>query len=60
MMKWHAVEDKSGAYEIRRSSGEMFGGIVIDSIPSDEYQETLVKAKALLNSIGANETNLKS
>lgn len=29
-MKWHAVKDKSGAYEIRRSSGEMFGGIIID------------------------------
>ena len=30
MMKWHAVEDKSGAYEIRCSRGEMVGGIVID------------------------------
>jgi len=29
-MKWHAVKDKSGAYEIRRSNGEMIGGIVID------------------------------
>jgi len=29
-MKWHAVKDKSGAYEIRRSSGEIFGGIIID------------------------------
>ena len=27
------------------------GGIVIDSIPEDEYKETLVKAKALLNAI---------
>jgi len=27
------------------------GGIVIDSIPEDEYEETLTKAKALLNSI---------
>ena len=27
------------------------GGIVIDSDPEDEYQETLVKAKALLNAI---------
>lgn len=30
MMKWHAVKDKSGAYEIRRSSGEVFGGIIVD------------------------------
>ena len=30
------------------------GGIVIDSIPENEYAETLVKAEALLNSIGAN------
>lgn len=29
-MKWHAVKDKSGAYEIRRNDGEMLGGIVID------------------------------
>ncbi|MGC2235145.1 MAG: aminodeoxychorismate synthase component I [Pyrinomonadaceae bacterium] len=29
------------------------GGIVIDSIPEDEYAETLVKAKALLDSINA-------
>ncbi len=29
-MKWHAVKDKSGAYEIRRNDGEMFGGIIID------------------------------
>jgi para-aminobenzoate synthetase component 1 len=27
------------------------GGIVIDSIPEDEYEETLTKAKALLNSL---------
>ncbi len=30
------------------------GGIVIDSLPEKEYEETLIKAKALLNSIGAN------
>jgi hypothetical protein len=30
MMKWHAVKDKSGAYEIRRNDNEMFGGIIID------------------------------
>ena len=29
-MKWHAVTDKSGAYEIRRNDGAIFGGIVID------------------------------
>jgi para-aminobenzoate synthetase component 1 len=29
------------------------GGIVIDSIPEDEYEETLIKAKALLDSINA-------
>jgi para-aminobenzoate synthetase component 1 len=29
------------------------GGIVIDSIPEKEYEETLVKARALLNSIKA-------
>jgi para-aminobenzoate synthetase component 1 len=29
------------------------GGIVIDSVPEDEYEETLVKARALLNSINA-------
>jgi para-aminobenzoate synthetase len=27
------------------------GGIVIDSLPEDEYEETLTKAKALVNSI---------
>lgn len=29
-MKWHAVKDKSGAYEIRRNDGEIFGGIIVD------------------------------
>jgi para-aminobenzoate synthetase component 1 len=29
------------------------GGIVIDSIPEDEYEETLTKAKALLDAINA-------
>jgi len=29
-MKWHAVKEKSGAYEIRRGDGEIFGGIIID------------------------------
>ncbi len=27
------------------------GGIVIDSVPKNEYEETLVKAKALLEAI---------
>lgn len=31
------------------------GGIVIDSIPENEYEETLTKAQVLLNSIGAKE-----
>jgi para-aminobenzoate synthetase component I len=30
------------------------GGIVIDSIPKQEYEETLIKAKALLDSINGN------
>ncbi len=29
------------------------GGIVIDSIPEKEYEETLVKARALLGAINA-------
>lgn len=29
-MKWQAVKDKSGAYELRRNDGEIFGGIIID------------------------------
>ncbi len=28
------------------------GGIVIDSVPEDEYEETLIKAKALMSAIG--------
>jgi para-aminobenzoate synthetase component I len=35
------------------------GGIVIDSIPEKEYEETLVKAKALLSSINAKAEDLK-
>ena len=30
------------------------GGIVIDSIPENEYEETLVKAKALIKAINGN------
>lgn len=29
-MKWHAVTDQSGAYEIRRNDGEVFGGLIIN------------------------------
>jgi hypothetical protein len=29
-MKWYAVKEKPGAYEIRRNDGEIFGGIIID------------------------------
>jgi len=36
------------------------GGIVIDSDPSNEYDETLTKARVLLNAIGAREDDLKS
>ncbi len=36
------------------------GGIVIDSIPELEYEETLIKAKALLDSIGASAEDLKT
>ena len=35
------------------------GGIVIDSVPENEYEESLLKAKALLDAInaGAESTN---
>lgn len=29
-MKWYAVKERSGAYEIRRSDGNIFGGIIIN------------------------------
>lgn len=29
-MKWHAVKDQPGTYEIRQSGDEIFGGIIID------------------------------
>lgn len=32
------------------------GGITIESVPAEEYAETLVKAKSLLKSLGARET----
>jgi len=32
------------------------GGITIDSVPECEYQESLIKAKALLDSLGVEET----
>jgi len=34
------------------------GGIVIDSVPELEYEETLVKAKALLEALGADGNEL--
>ncbi len=34
------------------------GGIVIDSVSKDEYEETLVKARALLRATGATEESL--
>ena len=33
------------------------GGITIDSVPEDEYEETLLKAKALLNAINGKLSN---
>ena len=38
----------------QRATFNVGGGIVIDSDPLNEYDETLVKAKALLNAIGGN------
>jgi anthranilate/para-aminobenzoate synthase component I len=35
------------------------GGIVIDSIPENEYEETLVKAKAIFNAINADVNDLQ-
>ena len=29
------------------------GGIVVDSVPENEYEESLLKAKALLQALGA-------
>jgi len=37
----------------RKAIFNVGGGIVFDSIPEDEYEETLTKAKVLLNSINA-------
>jgi len=33
------------------------GGIVIDSVPEDEFNESLLKAKALLQALGAINQN---
>jgi anthranilate/para-aminobenzoate synthase component I len=35
------------------------GGIVIDSVPETEYEETLIKAEALLRAINATSDDLK-
>ncbi len=43
----------------QKATFDVGGGIVIDSIPEDEYEETLTKAKALLNSINGNIENLR-
>lgn len=39
----------------REATFNVGGGIVIDSVPENEYDETLIKAKALLKAIGAEE-----
>ena len=36
------------------------GGIVIDSVSELEYEETLIKAKALLHALGANENEFSN
>jgi para-aminobenzoate synthetase component 1 len=33
------------------------GGIVADSIPEDEYEETLIKAKAILKALSIGDEN---
>jgi para-aminobenzoate synthetase component 1 len=35
------------------------GGIVADSVPEAEYEETLVKAKAMLAALGVNEAEFQ-
>lgn len=42
-------------YQGRQASFNAGGGIVADSIPSDEYEETLMKAEGLLRSFGAQD-----
>lgn len=37
-----------------RAAFNVGGGVVIDSDPADEYQESLLKAAALLNAVGTN------
>ena len=42
--RW-SIRDKTATFNVG-------GGIVIDSDPESEYEETLTKAEALLNAIG--------
>lgn len=68
--KWSMINDKclmDFSVAIRtmtiRGNQAVFnvgGGITIDSIPEDEYAETLVKAKALIESISGEDNLLKS
>lgn len=39
-----------------RAAFNVGGGVVIDSDPADEYQESLLKAAALLNAVGTNDS----
>ncbi len=42
----------------REATFNVGGGVVIDSVPNNEYEETLVKAKALLRALNAEEKPL--
>ena len=43
-----------------RVSFQAGGGIVADSAPEQEYQETLDKARALMQALGVNENRLEA
>jgi para-aminobenzoate synthetase component 1 len=45
------IKNKEAAFNVG-------GGVVIDSVSNDEYEETLVKAKALLRALNAHEKSL--
>jgi para-aminobenzoate synthetase component 1 len=36
------------------------GGIVADSVPEQEYQETLDKGRAIMHALGVTETELET